>query len=119
MFSPGSAYFPHEKLRAYQLARKMVQFVAARRNRLRGLPGNAGPQLERAVVGTQTNLCSGAAAEGADRRRQFRVALTEASEAGGCIDTALDFGALSKAEYGEARTTLLELCACLYGLSHG
>lgn len=44
----NTRYFPHERLKAYQLARQAVQFVAARRGKLRGLPGNAGPQLERA-----------------------------------------------------------------------
>ena len=91
-------YFPHERLRAYELSRRAVQFVAARRAKLRGLPGNAGPQLERAVVGAHTNLCAGASAEGADRRRHFRIALYEGGEAGGCTDAALDFGAFTEGE---------------------
>lgn len=110
-------YFPHERLQAWQLSRAAVRFVAARRHKLRGLPGNAGPQLERAVVGAHTALCAGAAAEGAERRRIFRGALSEAAEAGGCIDTALDFGALDTAEHQTIRATLLRLCACLRGLA--
>src|SRR5690348_717843 len=35
-------YFAHEKLDAYRLAFEVVEFVAARRDKLRGLPGNAG-----------------------------------------------------------------------------
>ena len=111
-------YFPHERLRAYELSRTAVKFVAARRAKLRGLPGNAGPQLERAVVGAHTNLCAGASAEGADRRRHFRIALYEGGEAGGCTDAALDFGALGESEYNELRAILLELCACIHGLAH-
>lgn len=110
-------FFPHERLVAYALARSVVQFVAARRAKLRGLPGQAGPQLERAVVGAQTNLCAGAAQQGAEARRQFRIALSEACEAGGANDIAFDFGAFSEAEYGELRSLLLRLGATLRGLS--
>lgn len=69
-------------------------------------------------MGAQTNLCAGAAAEGAERRRHFRLALSEAGESGGANDTALDFGAFSTDEYEILRQILLELCACLYGLAH-
>jgi hypothetical protein len=96
MFDPQTKFFPHERLEAYRLARAAVPFVAARRAKLRGLPGQAGPQLERAVVGAQTNLCAAAANEGAAARRLFRIAISEPSEAGGAIDLALDFGAFKK-----------------------
>src|SRR4051812_13439005 len=86
-------YFRHERLDAYQLARRATQFVAARRAKLRGLPGEAGPQLERAIVGAQTNLAAGAVHFGAEARRHFRIALSEASEAGCGVDLAFDFGA--------------------------
>ena len=79
-------YFSHERLAAYDLARTAVQFVAKRRHKLRGLPGKTGPQLEAAVLGTFTNTCAGASAEGAERRRHFRIALSECGEAGGCND---------------------------------
>src|SRR5262249_43238739 len=78
----------------------------------------AGDQLERAVVGAQTAVCSAAAAEGAERRRLFRGALSEASEAGGATDTAPAYGALTRPEYETLRQTLLRLCACLYRLPH-
>ena len=110
-------YFPHEKLEAYRLARFAVQFVAERKHKLRGLPGGAGPQLERAVVGAHTQLCAGAAAEGAERRRIFRGALSEACEAGGGTDTALDYGAFSAEEHQTLRGALLRLRACLRGLA--
>lgn len=109
-------FFPHEKLVAYEVARAALRFVAQRRAKLRGLPGQAGPQLERAVVGAQTNLCAGAAQEGAEARRHFRIALSEASEAGGATDVAFDFGAFSEQEHAELRALLLRLGALLRGL---
>jgi hypothetical protein len=114
----NTSWFAHERLDAYGLSLCAVQFVAARRSKLRGLPGKAGEQLERAVVGAQTAVCSAAAAEGAERRRLFRGALSEASEAGGATDTALAYGAFTRAEYEALRHTLLRLCACLYRLAH-
>ena len=112
-----SKYFQHEPLDAYDLARSVVQFVADRRGKLRGLPGNAGPQLERAVVGALTNLCAGSAAEGAEQKRQLRIAFSEANEAGGAIDVALAFGAITPTEHAELRGLLLRLCACIRGLT--
>jgi hypothetical protein len=110
-------YFDFERLDAYRLALSAVEFVAARRRRLLGLPGRSGEQLERAVAGALTNLCSGASAQGAEQKRHFRIALTEASEAGGAIELARAYGALSGAEHAELRATLLRLCGCLRGLS--
>lgn len=115
--SPEHRYFPHEKLAAYELACAAARFVVENRARLRGLPGNAGPQLERAIVGAHTQLCAGAAAEGAERRRIFRGALSEAAEAGGCLDIALIFGALTPEQHAAMRATMLRLCACLRGLA--
>jgi hypothetical protein len=47
-------YFPHQRLEAYRLSRFAVQFVERRKQKLRGLPGKAGQQPERAVVGAYT-----------------------------------------------------------------
>ncbi|MBI4704812.1 MAG: hypothetical protein HY744_27225 [Deltaproteobacteria bacterium] len=99
---PSQRYFPHERLRAYELSRAVLGRVAGHRGKLRGLPGQAGAQLERAVVGAHTNLCAAAASQGADAKRQFRIALGEGAEAGGCLDAALLFGALGQAEHDEA-----------------
>jgi len=110
-------FFAHERLEAYAVARKAVQFVTARRGKLRGLPGEAGAQLQRAVVGAHTNLCSGAAHFGAEAQRHFRIAFSEASEAGGAVDLALDLGAFTEAEHAELRQLLLRLGAMLRGLA--
>jgi four helix bundle protein len=110
-------YFSHERLSAYQLALNAFKLVAARRQRLMTLPGGLGSQLERAVVGAFSNLCSGAAARGGEAKRQLRIALSEAGEAGGCAEGAFVLGALTEAEYSPLRDTLLRLCACLNGLA--
>lgn len=112
-----SEYFPHERLAAYGYALRAVEFVAGKQEKLRGLPGGAGPQLERAVVGALTNLCAGATAEGAEQRRHYRIARSEAGEAGGAIDVARAFGAFTAEEHAEVRGVLLRLCACLRGLA--
>jgi hypothetical protein len=109
--------FPHENLVAYEVGRQAVKFIAVRRAKLRGLPGEAGPQLERAIVGAQTNLCAGAAVSGVEARRHFRIAVSEASEAGGALDIAYDFGAFDHDEYLTLRSILLRLGALLRGLT--
>jgi len=109
-------YFDHERLDAYRLARRAVQLVHALKPKLRGLPGGAAGQLERAVVGAHSNLCSGAAARGAEKRRQLSIAYTEASEAGGALDLPFDLGAINATEYHALRDVLLRLCQCLTGL---
>jgi hypothetical protein len=68
-------------------------------------------------VGAQTNLCAAAAQEGAEARRHYRIALSEASEAGGATDIALDFGAFTLEEHAHLRALLLHLGALLRGLS--
>jgi hypothetical protein len=116
--SRNGRYFAHEKLDAYRLAVEALRFVAARRNKLRGLPGNAGPQLERAVMGALTAIGAAAPAEGAERLRLYRGGLAEASEAGCAIDAALVYGAFSADEHRRMRELLLRLCSCLFALAH-
>src|SRR5690348_227602 len=112
----GNGYFDFETLDVYRLSRQAVQFVAARRHKLKGLPGKSGEQLERAVVGAHTNIGSGAHARGAEQKRHFGIARTEAGEAGSACDIALDYHAFTQAEYDELRAILLRICACLRGL---
>lgn len=114
----SNRYFAHERLAAYQLALEALRFVAQRKHKLHGLPGGLGGQLERAVVGAHSNFCAGAAAQGAEGRRHFRISLSEAGEAGGCAEGVLILDAFTQSEYDELRSTLLRLCACLYGLAY-
>ncbi len=109
-------YFDFERLDAYRLALAAVEFVAARRRQLQGLPGKGGEQLERAVAGSLTNICAGASAYGAQKKRLFKIALEEAGEAGGGNEFARIYRAFNAAEYAELRSILLRECACLRGL---
>ena len=111
------SYFDFEKLDAYRHVLTAVEFVARRRHKLMGVPGKGGEQLERAVAGALTNICSGASARGAEQKRHFRIALSEASEAGGAIELARAYGAMDQTEHRELRMTLLRACACLRGLT--
>ncbi len=52
-----------------------------------------------------------------EAQRFFRIALSEASEAGGAVDLALDFGPFTTQEHHEIRTLLLRLGATLRGLA--
>ncbi|HJZ83678.1 MAG TPA: hypothetical protein VKN99_00715 [Polyangia bacterium] len=113
----SSGYFSHERLAAYDFALAALEFVAARKPRLSGLSGGIGQQLERAVAGAYTNLCAGASAFGAESRRHFKLALSEAGEAGGAARGVYALGALAEAEHAELRAALLRLCACLRGLA--
>jgi hypothetical protein len=113
----ADGYFPHERLAAWQLALEALEFVAKRREKLRGLPGGMAGQLERALAGAYSNLCAGATARDAESRRHFRIALSEAGEAGGCARGAYVLGGLDDGEHAKLRATLLRLCACLRGLA--
>ncbi len=116
-FTPSQeGYFDFERLDAYKLALAAVEFVAARRRQLQGLPGKGGEQLERAVAGSLTNICAGASAYGAQKRRLFKMALEEAGEAGGGNEFARIYYAFNAEEYAELRSILLRECACLRGL---
>ncbi len=116
-FTPGQeGYFDFERLDAYKLALAAVEFVAARRRQLQGLPGKGGEQLERAVAGALTNICAGASAYGAQKKHLFKMALEEASEAGGGNKFAHVHHAFNNTEYAELRSILLRECACLRGL---
>ena len=113
----AAMYFAHERLAAHQLALGALKMVAGWKRKLHGLPGGLGPQLERATVGAFSNFCAGASARGAEGKRHFHIALSEAGEAGGCAEGAFVLGALTDAEHAALRSMLLRLCACLHGLA--
>ena len=108
-YNATNHYFPHERLLAYQLAEEALVFVAARKDKLRGLCGGMAGQLERA--------CAGAAARGEEAKRHFKIALSEAGEAGGCAKIAWRLGAFTDEEHAHLRALLLRACACLRGLT--
>jgi len=110
-------YFAHERLLAYQLAEEALVFVAARKAQLRGLCGGMAGQLERACAGAASNTCAGAGARGEEAKRHFKIALSEAGEAGGCAKIAWRLGAFTDEEHAHLRALLLRACACLRGLT--
>jgi four helix bundle protein len=106
----GDQRFPHERLDAYWVARAVVAFVARHRSRLHGLPGEAGPQLERAAVRALLNLSEAAGRQGVrDRARVFAIARGEACEAAAALEVAVLFGAVSATEAATARALLVRL----------
>jgi len=102
--------FPHERLDAYQVARQLLGLVAQHRHALRGLPGEAGPQLERAVVRVVLNIAE-AAGRGSprDRARVFGIARGEACEAAAALEVATLLGALSTQQSAQARGLLVRI----------
>jgi len=110
--------FPHERLDAYSVARDLVAFAAQHRSYLRGLPGETGPQLERALVSTLLNIAEAAGRQGVrDRARVFAVARGEACEAAAALDVALLYRALSHEQVAPARALLVRLGQMLTRLS--
>ncbi|MBI5481172.1 MAG: four helix bundle protein [Deltaproteobacteria bacterium] len=111
---------PHERLDAFLVAREFVAFVAQQRGRLRGLPGEAGPQLERAAVSAMLNVAEAAGRQAArDRARVFAIARGEACEAAAALDIAVLFGALTAEQAAPARALLDRLTRMLSRLSRG
>jgi four helix bundle protein len=106
----GADRFPHESLDCYRVAREVVAFVAQHRRQLHGLPGEAGPQLERACVRALLNTAEAAGRRGPrDRARVFAIARGEACEAAAALDVAELFGALTTAEAAPVRALLVRL----------
>ena len=102
--------FPHERLDAYRVARELVELMAQSRSSLRGLPGEAGPQLERALVSTMLNIAEAAGRQGVrDRARVFALARGEACEAAAALEIAVLYRALSREQAAKARALLVRL----------
>src|SRR5262245_49014198 len=92
--------FTFEGLDVYRVARDALGAVLSHKARLRGLPGEIGPQPERAAVATVSNICEATGRLGAaDRRQRFAIARGEANEAGGMVEIAHLFGVLSDAQH--------------------
>ena len=115
---PLARVAPHERLDAFVVARELVAFVAQHRGRWRGLPGEAGPQLERAAVSAMLNVAEAAGRQALrDRQRVFAIARGEVCEAAAAIDVAVLFGALTAEQAAPARALLDRLTRMLSRLS--
>src|SRR5207244_3752353 len=74
---------------------------------LRRLPGELGPQLERAMVSTVLNIAEGAGRwSAADQKRHYQIARGSANEVGACLAIAVLYGRLSS-DLHEQLATLL------------
>ena len=86
-------HFSFQRLEVYQVARQAVGIVIGRRSLWKGLPGEIGPQLERASVSIVNNIVEGAGrVSAADQRRHYQIARGSANEAAGCVDLAQLYG---------------------------
>jgi four helix bundle protein len=110
--------FPFEQLDAWHVAREVVAFVVAHRERLHGLPAEVGPQLERAAVRAALNLAEATGRVGVrDRPRVFAIARGEACEAAAALDIATLYGAVAPAEAARVRLLLCRLAQMLTRLA--
>jgi four helix bundle protein len=77
----------------HQVAKQALQLALAHRSHWRGLPGEMGPQLERALVSVVLNIAEGAGrATAADQRRHYTIARGSATEAAACVEIAMLYG---------------------------
>ena len=84
------------KLQVHQVAKQALELALANRGHWRGLPGEMGPQLERALVSTVLNIAEGAGRwTGPDQRRHYQIACGSATEAAACVEIAALYGAPS------------------------
>ena len=82
------------KLQVHQVAKQALQVALAHRAHWRGLPGEMGPQLERALVSVTLNIAEGAGRwSAADQRRHYQIACGSATEAAACVEIAAMYGA--------------------------
>jgi len=110
--------FPHERLDAYAVAEQFVAWVARYRHKLHGLPGEAGPQLERASVRALLNIAEAAGRQGPrDRARVFAIARGETCEAAAALKVAVLYGAFTSTEAEPARALLVRQGQMLSRLS--
>jgi len=82
------------RLQVHQVAKQALEVALANRSHWRGLPGEVGPQLERALVSVTLNIAEGAGRwSAADQRRHYQIACGSATEAAACVEIAMMFGA--------------------------
>ena len=82
------------KLQVYQVAKQALELALANRSHWRGVPGELGPQMERALVSVTLNIAEGAGRwSAADQRRHYQIACGSATEAAACVEIAMMYGA--------------------------
>ena len=88
--------FAFQKMRAQRAALHALEMVAKNRERFLGLPGEVGPQMEKALVSVVLNLAEGAGRwTPADQRRHYQIALGSAAEVMAALEIARIYGRVS------------------------
>ena len=79
----------YRRLQAYQVAKEATQAVVANSRVWRGLPGELGSQLHRAMNSVLLNIIEGTGRwSPADQKRHYKIACGSASEVMGCLEIA-------------------------------
>jgi four helix bundle protein len=85
--------FGYQKLQVFQVAKAALALSIRHRACWMGLPGQLGPQLEKAMLSVVNNIVEGAGRVGAaDQRHFYQIARGSANEAAGCLEIAELYG---------------------------
>ena len=110
-------YFDHEKLDCYRIAMQALVLVDAIANSLPRGYAKLKDQMQRASQGVVLLIAEASARTGADRAMRFKLARSEAGEAGSAIACALELQLVPTAKCDEARELLLRVSAMLWPLT--
>ena len=82
------------RLDVYRVAKQALELALSNRGHWMGMPGEMGPQMERALVSVVLNIAEGAGRwNAADQRRHYKIASGSATEAAAAIEMAQLYGA--------------------------
>ena len=82
------------RLDVFRVAKQALEVVLANRGCWHRLPGELGPQLEKAMVSVVLNIAEGAGRwDAADQRRHYKIASGSATEAAAAVEMAQLYGA--------------------------
>ena len=85
----AAAQLAFQRLDVYRVAKEALAIVVERKAQFRGLGGELGPQMQRAMVGVLLNIAEGAGRwSAADQRRHYQIACGSATEVAACLDVA-------------------------------
>ena len=110
------SYFDHEKLDCYRIAMQALVLVDSIANSLPRGYAKLKDQMQRASQGVVLLIAEASARSGADRAMRFKLARSEAGEAGCALTCAIQLGIAPK-RCDEARELLLRVSAMLWGLT--
>ena len=106
--------FTFQRLDAYRVAKEALAISIERRDCWRRLPGEIGPQLERAMASVVLNIAEGAGRwSAADQRRHYQIACGSANEVAACLDLAAMYGNLPQDVQDELASRLVRVVQML------